>query len=531
MHDPSLIPRPAKIELRPGELELAQTSTLFCSTDDSLGAAALLRCLLTKSTGIELPSGSDEATVRFRSDSRFRREAYRLSVDSERILITAADPAGFFNAVQTLRQLFPAQAFLPGPMTGALAVRQLEIEDAPRFPWRGALLDVARHFFAPPFLFRFIDLLAMHKFNVLHLHLNDDQGWRFPCERYPRLVEIGAWRRATRIGHQRDETRDDPPDDGTPHGGYYTKEELRSLVSYGDARNVIVVPEIDLPGHAQAAIAAYPSLGNAGALEVATQWGVSDHVLNLSDETISFCREVWDEVLEVFPSEYVHIGGDECPRGEWQTASGRARVAALGLSGVDELQSWFTREVCAHLGASGRRPVGWDEILEGGPLPSGTTVMSWRGTVGGVHAARSGFDVLMCPEVPTYFDHYQSASPDEPLAIHGENTLEAVHGWNPIPAELDAEEARRVRGTQFQLWSEYLPHAKDIEYMAFPRALALAEVAWGTNSGGFAEFRSRVESHLERLDALGVNYRPLAGPLPWQRGGVGTRRRFDLPQH
>jgi hexosaminidase len=320
--------------------------------------------------------------------------------------------------------------------------------------------------------------------------------------------------------------------DGTPHGGFYSAQALGALVAYAAQRNVTVLPEIDLPGHVQAVVASYPELGCApGLVEVSTYWTISPHVLNCSQQAMGFCADVVDELLEIFPSRYVHLGGDECPRTEWVADAGvQARLAELGLPGADALQGWFTARMAELVAARGRRLVGWDEIVESGPLPPGTTVMSWRGEQGGILAAGAGFDVVMCSDRPLYLDHYQSGSPDEPLAIHGSNTWEDVYAYSPVPQQLAAAgdvAAAHVLGTQFQVWTEYLPDSRAVEYMAFPRGVALAEVAWSGPGGDVTDFRGRLEAHLRRLDGLGVNYRPLSGPRPWQAGGTGARRRFD----
>lgn len=526
----ALVPRPAHLRPGSGALRLGPAATLSADPRDR-ASAQLWRATLGPLLGSALADGGEAAILRLRrrpGDSA--SGAYRLVITTDGLRVDAAGAAGFAAALQTVRQLLPAPALAPVAASGAeFVLPALEIDDVPRFSWRGALLDVARHFAPLAFLYRFVDLLALHKLNVLQLHLNDDQGWRFASERYPRLIEVGAWRPGTRIGHQLDASWPEAHD-GVPHGGFYEKHQLRALVAYAAARGVTIVPEIDLPGHARAAIAAYPELGSCGPTSVWTDWGVSENVLNCAPETMRFCREVWDEVLEVFPSPYVHLGGDECPKDEWErTPAVRARIAALGCAGPDALQGWFTAQLAVHLRAGGRHPIGWDEILEGGGLPTGTTVMSWRGESGGVAAARAGFDVVMCPEQPCYFDHYQSADPDEPLAFGRLNTLADVLAYEPVPTALSDETAGHVLGTQFSLWSEYLPTPAAVEYMAFPRAAAFAEVAWSPAPRDGDDFAARLPAHLERLDALGVNYRPLAGPHPWQRGGTGARRRFDRP--
>ena len=527
MDDVALLPRPAHLRRGAGQLVLDATSTVSGSGPGADAAVSLLRSLLAPATGLWGAPGGEGATIRLvDEDSDPGSERYVLRVRPDGIALSSPGPLGLVNGIQTLRQLLPPAVYSPGPRREAWVLPEVEIEDEPRFSWRGAMLDVSRHFAPLDFLYRFVDVLAMHKLNVFHLHLNDDQGWRFATHRYPRLVEVGAWRAETKVGHQRDKAFADRYD-GTPHGGYYEQSQLRALVAYAAARNVTIVPEIDLPGHAQAAIAAYPELGNVGPLEVWQRWGVNPHVLNLEAATVQFCKDVWDEVMDVFPSPYVHLGGDECPTSEWRsTPAMQRRATALGVP-VEGLQNWFTRELSAHLLAAGRLPVGWDEILEGGELPKGATVMSWRGEKGGIAAASAGFDVVMCPDYPCYFDHYQSSSPDEPLAIGRLNTLEDVYGYEPVPAALAPERAGHVLGTQFTLWREYLPESRQVEYMALPRLCALAEVAWSAPERELGEFAPRLSGQLRRLDELGLNYRPLDGPLPSQRGGTGVRRRFD----
>ncbi|MHB1597845.1 MAG: beta-N-acetylhexosaminidase [Acidimicrobiales bacterium] len=547
MHEPAILPEPRHLVRAPGATTLGPATAIACSPGAE-HVASLVRALLSPATGFPLanrPSGAPRTSAGARDRSadtspldasgsdvvleldpslaRLGPEGYRLVVDADAVRLAAAGTAGLRNAAQTLRQLLDPAIFRRAAVRGAdWALPHVVVEDSPTFPWRGAHLDVSRHFMPAHFLYRFVDLLALHKLNVLHLHLTDDQGWRFPSATYPRLTEVGSWRAESMLGHARAGRFD-----GTPHGGSYSRAELVDLVAYAAERNITVMPEIDLPGHTQAAIAAYPFLGNlADELGVWTRWGVSEHVLNVEDAALDFCRTLLGELLDVFPSRYVHVGGDECPKSEWRaSASAQRRIAALGLAGEDALQGWFTAELGAFLAGAGRSLVGWDEILEGGTLPTGATVMSWRGTSGGLAAARAGFDVVMCPEAPCYFDHYQSDDPREPLAIHGCNTLADVYGYEPVPADLEGDAAGHVLGSQLQLWTEYLPEPADVEYMAFPRAAALAEVTWSGPGRDLARFTDRLGPHLARLDELGVNYRPLAGPQPWQEGGTGARRR------
>ncbi len=381
------------------------------------------------------------------------------------------------------------------------------ITDKPRFTWRGSHLDVSRHFMPFEWLKKYVDLLALHKLNVLHLHLTDDQGWRLEIKKYPRLTEIGAWRSKTRIGH---ELSDGKSFNHTPHGGFYTQVQMLELVQYALERHITIVPEIEMPGHATAALAAYPEFGNTGiAPEVVGNWGVFESVFSPEEKTFAFLEDVLTEVLEIFPSPYIHIGGDECPKKEWKESVAAQSIMKDNLLEDEEaLQSYFVGRINTFLKAQNRKMIGWDEILEGG-LVDGATVMSWRGEAGGIIAAKAGHDVVMTPGTDVYFDHYQTENPDlEPLAIGGCTTLEKVYGYEPIPAELTELEGRRVLGSQAQLWTEYMPTPKDVERMAFPRLCALSEVLWTQpEARDYPDFLKRLKPHLE---TLGINHHTLA---------------------
>jgi hexosaminidase len=505
----SIVPQVAALTPYDGSLTLTDGSTLW--TDPS---AAPVGDLLRGYLGLALPPGKQaDATLRLRvdADGLPGPEAYRLTVAADHVEVVGGGPAGVFYGVQTLRQLLPAQTF-GADRAAPLVLSCLQIEDAPAFGWRGSMLDVGRHFMPKEFVFRYIDLLAMHKLNVLHLHLTEDQGWRIEIRRHPKLTEVGAWRQETVAGHNNEPRDPEQRYDGVPHGGFYTQDEIREIVAYAAERFVSVVPEIEMPGHAQAAIAAYPELGNNPdtQLPVATRWGVIKHVLNAEDSTIAFYRDVLDEVLELFPSPFIHVGGDECPKDEWQKSpAAQQRIRDLGLADEDELQSWIIRQMDDYLASRGRRLVGWDEILEGGLAP-GATVMSWRGEDGGIAAAKAGHDVVMTPTTHVYFDYYQSKDKDsEPLAIGGYLPLEQVHSYRPVPGELSADEATHVLGAQCNVWTEYMGGPAQVEYMAFPRMCAFAETVWCTDRETFPAFRGRLGDHVERLRALDVGFRPL----------------------
>jgi hexosaminidase len=517
---PHLIPQPVCVEPKPGLFTL-NPDAVIAAQDEAAETAHLLSKWLGKPTGYRLPVQPllppGQAGIRLEIDlalAHLGREGYHLSASPEGVVLSAASPAGLFYAAQTLRQLFPPAIFSQRRAARAVSwqVPAVLIEDQPRFGWRGAMLDSSRHFMPVAFVERFIDLMALHKLNVFHWHLTDDQGWRIEIKKYPRLTEVGAWRSETLTGRlTRD--RSNLVYDGIPHGGFYSQAEVRRIVEYARQRHVRVVPEIEVPGHAQAAIAAYPELGCNGPLEVSRHWGVHTYdVLNPFDSTFQFLQDVIDEVAGLFPGEYIHIGGDEVRKDAWiENADVQACKQALGLADEHGLQSYFIRRMEAMLQARGRRLVGWDEILEGGLAPN-ATVMAWRGEAGGIAAAQAGHYVVMAPNTYTYFDYCQSSEPErEPLGIGGYLPLSRVVAYNPIPAELTAEQAGYVLGTQFQLWSEYLPGPQAVEYMAFPRACALAEAAWSPQEAReWHNFTSRLTTHLQRLDMLKVNYRKAA---------------------
>ena len=444
-------------------------------------------------------------------------ESYRLQVSEHGVDIVAPSSAGVFYGTRTLRQLLPPPLLRTAPARalGSVDVDGVEIEDAPRFGWRGMALDVARHFFPKDFVLKLIDLASLHKLNVLHLHLTDDQGWRVQVDRYPRLTEVGAWRRQSPVGHYREGRFD-----GTPHGGFYTKDDLSEIVAYAARHFVTVVPEIDMPGHMQAALASYPELGNTGRrLEVFTDWGISEHVLNLEEPTVRFCAEVLEEVMDIFPGPYVHIGGDECPTTEWEASErARQRCTALGLAGPDQLQGWFTAQMSEVVSARGKVLVAWDEVLDAG-APPGSVITVWRHQNArhtAIKGASTGHDIVMAPETSTYFDWAYADDPREPLAIRPSISVEQAYDFEPVPAGLPAELEDRIIGAQCQLWTEYVPTPQHAEYMYFPRACALAEVAWSPRERSWEDFEQRLRLHTGRLDALGVNYRPLDGPTPGQ---------------
>ena len=520
MADPSMRPMiiPQPLKLTPGNgLFLLKPAARIIVTDTSLlHVGNMLATYMRAPTGARLPVVSGRAgesgSILLRRDrslsAQLGDEGYRLNVTPSTIEITSAAAPGAFYGVQSLRQLFHPAIFAAAASDVAWRVNAVSIEDVPRFRWRGSHLDVSRHFMPKDFVKRYIDLLAMHKMNSFHWHLTDDQGWRVEIRKYPRLTEVGGWRSETLVGSMRRNLAT-ATYDGVRHGGYYTQDEIREVVAYARERFINVVPEIEMPGHAQAVIAAYPHLAStSAAVEVRKVWGVSEHLLNPSDSTINFLKDVMEEVLTLFPGQFIHIGGDEAVKTEWRTHPiAHARMQEKGLTTEDELQSWFIRQFDDFLTQKGRRMVGWDEILEGGLAPN-AVVMSWRGVNGGIEAARSGHDVIMTPTSHTYFDYYQSREPGEPLAIGGFLPLDTVYNYEPVPAQLEPQFVKHILGAQAQLWTEYMPDGKHVEYMAYPRMCALAEVVWTDRSRkDLAGFKERLATHLRRLDYLGVNYR------------------------
>lgn len=507
----SVVPLPVNLTVGSGTFTLAAKSAI-AAPRDLRNEAGYLRDILAPSTGYELPivSKAGDGAIQLEIDGKLERlgpEGYTLDISPKRIVIRGSKPAGVFYGIQTLRQLFPAAIERRGNVENVAWVAPcVQIEDKPRFSWRGSHMDTARHFMPKEFVLKYIDLMAMNKLNTFHWHLTDDQGWRIEIKKYPKLTEVGAWRKDTM-------TKYDPPTfTGVPHGGFYTQDDIREVVAYAAARHITVVPEIEMPGHAQAAIAAYPELGNTGEqLEVATRWGVITHVFNPEDRTIEFLKDVLTEVMGLFPSQYIHIGGDECPKDEWKaSAYAQAKMAKLGIKTEHELQSWFIRQMDEFLASKGRRLIGWSEILEGGLAPK-AALMVWLGDEGAMEAVGSGHDVVMAQTTHTYFDYYQAKDrTKEPHAIGGFLPLEKAYSYEPILPGMTPEQAKHVMGVQYQLWAEYIPNGKHMEYMAFPRGCALAEVAWSPKeSRNFEDFQNRLPAFLDRLTVRDVNFRRL----------------------
>ena len=512
----NVIPAPVKMEQGKGEFKLnGETRILFQQGNaDAEKTAGYLAGVLRPATGLALPvsaaAGSEANAVYLGNEGADAgAESYRLTTSKDRVVIAASTGAGLFYGAQTLRQLLPSAVFSVSRVDGQKwAVPVVTVEDAPRFAWRGMMIDTCRHFMPKEFIKKFIDTIAMQKMNHLHLHLTDDQGWRIEIKKYPKLTEVGAWRVETVVGHA---SKPGATYDGVRHGGFYTQDDLRELVAYAADRHITIIPEIEMPGHAQAAIAAYPELGNVKEpLPVFTTFGVNPNIFNVEESTILFLQDVLAEVVDIFPSTHIHIGGDEAVKDQWKSSEAvQKRMKELGIADEDKMQAYFIARMNDFLKGKGRKLLGWDEILDGG-LGKDASVMAWRSVNKGIEAAELGNDVVMAPTAFTYLDYYQGKPKEEPLAIGGNLPLSKVYGFDPLPKKLDAAALSHIMGTQGQMWAEYIPGPDHMEYMAFPRACALAEVAWTPQAQrDFKDFSERLKTHVERLDKMGVKYRPL----------------------
>ena len=513
----AVIPAPAKLVPQAGEFRL-DAKTRIVTDELARPAAELLAARLRAATGFKLKIKSDTAKagdddIRLVTDGAGNPESYTLSVTPLGVVIHAPAAAGAFYGTETLLQLLPPAVFSAKPVTGTVwSVPGVEIADAPRYPWRGFMLDVSRHFFAKPEVEQVLDLMACYKLNTFHWHLVDDQGWRIEIKKYPKLTSVGAWRDA--IGFGLDPKDATAYDRSGRYGGFYTQSEIREVVAYAAARHITVVPEIEMPGHSSAALTAYPQFGCPNIdFAVPAKGGVFTGVYCAgNDVTFAFINDVLSEVTPLFPGKYIHIGGDEVVKSNWQhCAKCQLRIKNEGLKDEKELQSYFIRRVEKLVTAHGKSLIGWSEIREGGLAPT-AALMDWIG--GGVEAARSGHEVVMAPTKYSYFDHYQSTNHlQEPLAIGGFLPLKRVYEFEPMPVKLAPEFQSHILGGQANLWTEYIPSLARVEYMMFPRLCALAEVNWSPASArDWAGFKERVAVNEQRLDVMRVNYRPLAKP-------------------
>ena len=435
-------------------------------------------------------------------DNTLQDEAYELTVTPKRAVIKSnAQGAGFFYGVQSFMQLVPADA------DAEAAVQCVEIKDAPRFQYRGAMIDVARNFQSKQTVLRFIDLMAAFKMNRLHIHLTDDQGWRIEIKRYPRLTEVGSKRSQTMIGHS--DYYYPRRFDGKPQEGFYTQQDIKEMVAYAADRFITIIPEIEMPGHSVAALTAYPEYScTGGPFEVEGRWGVFNDIYCTKESTFTFMQDILDEVVELFPSSYIHLGGDEAPRIRWKNCVHcQERMKQEHLTKEAELQTYFINRIENYLNTKGKKIIGWDEILEGGILQR-ATVMSWRGEKGGIHAAKAGYDVIMSPNIYMYFNCLQSKVNEKKIGNPNRViTLEKVYNYHPVPEVLSADEAKHIKGVQANLWTEYMSALDEMEYMLYPRVAALSEVAWSKKENkDYGRFCTRLESIRRHYDVLGVNY-------------------------
>jgi len=507
---PALIPQPSSMKVFPKAFLIRPGTSLRVegSSSELRRISDWFRHAVRELSGVSLTAGgAEKGAIELRIDRSVSGgpEAYRLDVTTRSIRIAAPSPAGVMYALQTVLQTLPAVR-----TNANLSVPCMSVEDAPRFPWRGLHLDVSRHFFGPEVIKEYIDLMARYKLNRFHWHLTDDPGWRLEIKRYPELTRTGAWRvdHTDRPYGARPQAR---PGETPTYGGYYTQPQVREIIAYAQDRNVTIVPEIEMPGHSAAAIASYPQLSCTGKPQLPMTGGnyngVSSNLCPGNDSVFSFIADVLGEVMDLFPSEYIHIGGDEVDKSPWKDCPRcQARMKSENLHSEEELQSWFIKRVEKLIVARKRRMIGWDEILEGGLAPT-ATVMSWRGESGGIAAAKMGHDVVMTPGNPCYFDHYQAGPEGEPLAIGGMNTLRRVYAYEPVPAELTGAMASRVLGAQANVWTEFITTPEHLEYMILPRMPAMAEVLWSPKTQRDWEgFRQRLKPHLRAFEQRGIRY-------------------------
>lgn len=505
----AIIPQPSQIEVGTGFYSLGSSLTIQALKKEELHVASFVEnWLLSRDKSVTIVA-QEKAQIRLIIDDSITEhpEGYGLKVGREGIVIRASSGAGLFYGVQTLMQLLPLEQ-------GIDDIPYASIVDEPAFVWRGSMLDVSRHFFPVSFIKKYIDMLAMYKINTFHWHLTDDQGWRIEIKKYPKLTEVGAFRKETLIGEEQlvKKAGGNYVYDGIPYGGFYTQKEIKEIVAYAQARYVNIVPEIEMPGHTSAVLAAYPELAcKPGNYEVGSTWGVYQDIICPTEKSIRFFKNVLEEVTELFPGDYVHIGGDEAPKEVWKESKEVHKIMKENkIHEVEKVQGWFNRKMEEFLQSKGKKLIGWDEILEGG-ISNASTVMSWRGEVGGIEAASHGNDVVMSPHNYVYLDYGQNIkpySPYEPIMICCYLPIEQVYNYNPLPNELAKEKHKHILGVQANLWTEYITTAAKAEYALFPRLLALSEIAWvPSERKDYSHFMKKISAHFSRLDEQSINYR------------------------
>lgn len=504
--DITIIPEPKLLKAVPGSFVLNDHALIHYKGKAGKTTAELLQSFLKSNYELTLevsdgplPKQPLHPVINLIESTTGKPESYVMEVNAGTLSLKG-DAAGLFYGLQTLHQLLPVEK------NTTIHVPGVHIEDEPRFAYRGLMLDVGRHFFPPSYIKQFIDVMAQYKFNRFHWHLTEDQGWRIEIKKYPRLQEIASVRKETIVGHHRYSSGYD----GQAYGGYYTQDEVRDIVKYAAVHNITIIPEIEMPGHSQAVLAAYPGFGvTGGPYAVRGTWGVSTDVLNpANDSVFTFLEDVLTEVMELFPSKYIHIGGDECPKDQWKASPKvQALIKKTGLKDEHALQSYFIQRIEKFVNSKGRSIIGWDEILEGGLAPN-ATVMSWRGEEGGIAAAKEKHDVIMSPNTYLYFDYYQGHPATEPLNAGGYLPLSTVYNYEPLPASLTAEEQRYIKGVQANIWTEFIPDQAMVDYMTWPRAMALSETAWSPAAKkNIGRFLKKMPAELQRMEKEHVNFR------------------------
>jgi len=521
----TIVPKPAFAEKGVGLFIIDQHTNIVAKEPDAQKVAGMFNYFLKKQYGFTLKINNTaitNAVVLNTSSAKLPNESYQLKVTNKGVNITG-NRAGVFYGIQSLLQLIQQKGM-------QLSVPVVNINDEPNFAYRGLMLDVGRHFFDASEIKKILDVMASLKLNTLHWHLTDDQGWRLEIKKYPKLIAISAWRDSTIIGGYGDFN----PFiyDGKKSGGFYTQEQAREIVKYAAERNIEVIPEIEMPGHSTAVLAAYPELGNdPGPYKVPGYWGVHNTIYNPGEPTFKFLQDVLTEVMTIFPSKYIHIGGDEVPKDEWKTSALAQKIIHENkLKDEHELQSWFINRIEKFLNKNGKSLIGWDEILEGGLTPN-ATVMSWRGEAGGIQAAKEGHNVIMSPNSNMYVDHAQAKDgKTEPLAIGGFLPLDVVYNYNPRPTALTTDQQKHILGVQANMWTEYVSTNNKLEYMLFPRVIALAEVGWTkTENKNYEDFANkRLPVVLESIERSGVNYRIPEANVLISNDATTKRKRITI---
>lgn len=499
----NIIPKPVSVKAKAGTFRLDSNTKIVIKDEGDRNTADFLKEYLQKFYGIspEITASATKNFIEFNTKKFIKApendEHYTLNGTAASIQVSGDSYAGTFRGMQSIIQLLPAKK------SAVLSIPLISVDDQPRLGYRGLMLDVARHFFPVEFVKKYIDFIALHKMNRFHWHLTDDQGWRIEIKKHPKLTEVGGYRNGTIIGHY-----PGTGNDNLRYGGFYTQDEIKDVVEYAAKRYITVIPEIEMPGHAKAALSAYPNLGcTGGPYEARQTWGVEEDVFCAGNDSVFLLlQDVLDEVIPLFPSEYVHVGGDECPKVRWKTCPKcQKRIKDNNLKDEHQLQSYFIQRMEKYINSKGKKIIGWDEILEGGLAPN-ATVMSWRGEAGGIEAARQGHDVIMTPGSHVYLDHAQSKKEDS-LTIGGYISIQKVYSYEPVPKVLKGDEKKHILGAQANIWTEYMDNPRKVEYMIFPRLTALSEVLWTRADGrSWNEFEKRLAVQFKRYDLWGVNY-------------------------